>query len=410
MTAQINLLNKVASVVASDSAATITSTSKIMNSADKIFSLSPSIPIAILNSNSSAFTDIPWSKIFGIYAKEMNGTELPRVKDYAAKLIKVIESNDFLTSYYRHLSFYTNWCSGIVSTVIKEYIRLNKDATKLREFLASQIDSYKTTNSFVEPEHFPIIEDIIKQYLNTSSSLQVNSDAKFISEFKSELQLLLFTAFTKAIYGENLSKIVITGFGKDEFFPSTYILDIQGIYDGHVRYVAKNPYKIDTYYSGYTKSSWILRFAQYEGAALFLEGISPDLQRYIYKNMEAVGNILTEFISNNKVLANLSDEEKTNLKTDTQRFFTQVNRDIQKDISSYQSKNYTSPIDKMVSLMNIDEMIQLSETLVNLTSLKLQFAINKSETVGGPIDVAVLTKERGFEWANKKAHFQKTES
>ena len=46
----------------------------------------------------------------------------------------------------------------------------------------------------------------------------------------------------------------------------------------------------------------------------------------------------------------------------------------------------------------------MAETLVNLTSFKRKVTLD-DETVGGPIDVAVVSKGDGFVWIKRKHYF-----
>jgi hypothetical protein len=58
----------------------------------------------------------------------------------------------------------------------------------------------------------------------------------------------------------------------------------------------------------------------------------------------------------------------------------------------------------MIGLLPKDELAAVAESLVNLTKLKLRVS-QKLETVGGPIDVAVITKGDGFVWVKRKHYF-----
>jgi len=46
----------------------------------------------------------------------------------------------------------------------------------------------------------------------------------------------------------------------------------------------------------------------------------------------------------------------------------------------------------------------MAESLVNLTSLKRKYT-PESETVGGPVDVALISKGDGFIWIKRKRYF-----
>ena len=47
----------------------------------------------------------------------------------------------------------------------------------------------------------------------------------------------------------------------------------------------------------------------------------------------------------------------------------------------------------------------MAEALVSLTSFKRRFSLD-AETVGGPVDVAVLSKGDGFIWIKRKHYFK----
>ena len=55
----------------------------------------------------------------------------------------------------------------------------------------------------------------------------------------------------------------------------------------------------------------------------------------------------------------------------------------------------------MVAMLPKEELAVMAETLVNLTSFKQKMTMG-TETVGGPIDVAVITKGDGFSWVKRK--------
>ena len=50
-------------------------------------------------------------------------------------------------------------------------------------------------------------------------------------------------------------------------------------------------------------------------------------------------------------------------------------------------------------------MAELAETLVNLQSLK-EKVTKPSESVGGPVDVAIITRHEGLVWVKRKKFFE----
>ena len=66
------------------------------------------------------------------------------------------------------------------------------------------------------------------------------------------------------------------------------------------------------------------------------------------------------------------------------------------------------PIINSVKLIPLSEMASLAENLVNITSLRRTYAIDgNQQTVGGPTDVAVLSKGDGFVWIKRKHYFSR---
>ena len=59
----------------------------------------------------------------------------------------------------------------------------------------------------------------------------------------------------------------------------------------------------------------------------------------------------------------------------------------------------------MVSSLPKDELGAMAESLVNLTKFKRRVS-RQQETVGGPIDVAVITRGDGFVWVKRKHYFE----
>ena len=58
-----------------------------------------------------------------------------------------------------------------------------------------------------------------------------------------------------------------------------------------------------------------------------------------------------------------------------------------------------------MAILPKDELAAMAESLVNLTSFKRKVSM-EVESVGGPIDVAVISKGDGFIWIKRKHYFE----
>ena len=68
----------------------------------------------------------------------------------------------------------------------------------------------------------------------------------------------------------------------------------------------------------------------------------------------------------------------------------------------YRNKKHVDPVVTTVSYLNKEGLIELAESLVNITSLKRKTS-SDIETVGGPVDIALITKGDGFKWIKCKS-------
>jgi hypothetical protein len=58
----------------------------------------------------------------------------------------------------------------------------------------------------------------------------------------------------------------------------------------------------------------------------------------------------------------------------------------------------------IVESLQKSDLAEMAEALVNLTSFKRHIS-KESETVGGPTDVAIISKGDGFIWKKRKHYF-----
>ena len=80
---------------------------------------------------------------------------------------------------------------------------------------------------------------------------------------------------------------------------------------------------------------------------------------------------------------------------------TEILDKINEDMDDYIAFEYIFGLYDSVAYFNVQDMATMAESLISIT--KLQRHITSSEeTVGGPIDVAVITRSEGFTWVRHK--------
>jgi hypothetical protein len=133
-----------------------------------------------------------------------------------------------------------------------------------------------------------------------------------------------------------------------------------------------------------------------------MEGVDP---RYKITKDSYVSQIFNKYpgivVSH---IEGYSQEKKKELEDKLKEASEQLFRDLQTKLDDYRKKNHVDPVINVVAGLPKDELAKMAESLVNLTSFKRRVS-QTSETVGGPIDVALISKGDGFIWVKRKHYF-----
>ena len=104
-------------------------------------------------------------------------------------------------------------------------------------------------------------------------------------------------------------------------------------------------------------------------------------------------------------LVQFEDEEKENLfKAEMSKAEAAFLESVQNDGMESIRLGNQDAVEDMVEFMPKQDLAEFAEALVNLSSL--QRRVNSGfETVGGPVDVAVISKAEGLVWVKRKHYF-----
>lgn len=73
-------------------------------------------------------------------------------------------------------------------------------------------------------------------------------------------------------------------------------------------------------------------------------------------------------------------------------------------MNQYIQENYIMKLVNTISYLSKEDLADMAESLVRMTYLKRRIT-SEEESVGGPVDVAVITKGDGFVWLKRKHYF-----
>jgi len=195
------------------------------------------------------------------------------------------------------------------------------------------------------------------------------------------------------------SGVVIAGFGDGDIFPRLYSMNIGGIADSLLRYDIVDYHRVD-----FDDPAVIIPFAQSDMVATFMEGIDPAYKGVIRSFLDAIFRRYPIDALNSIPSLNKGQKNKLNarLRSAGQAILGSLDQELQR----YQSEKHVRPVVQAIEVLSKDLLAEVAESLVNLTSFKRRISMNSAETVGGPIDVAVISRGDGFIWIKRKHYFR----
>lgn len=194
--------------------------------------------------------------------------------------------------------------------------------------------------------------------------------------------------------------LVFVGYGESEIYPSLYPIEISFGIDHRLKYRVNE--KQISKISEHGLEATIAPFAQTDVTQTIIRGINPSFLDIIYKvtdsSITSFSNEITGILDSNPVTKTLS----TAVKNIDQRGIIE---DITKQINNEMFRIYSKPLIETVALLDKEDMANMAESFIALTSLVRRMQPGE-ETVGGPVDVAVISKGDGFIWINRKHYFK----
>lgn len=389
MTAIVGVLNKHAVAIAADSAVTLGGGKKILNSANKLFALSKYHPVAIAVYGNAEFMGTPWEVIIKEYRKELKDKSFQTLRQYVDDFQKFLKHKKYFCTDKEADQCLKSSVENLFEEIKCLHEKFPEKAKRLIRYY-EQSENNKLLGGFTDrtvadfnTKVGEIIREKSDELVNLGIITNVDDMVKMVTD-----------AYTRNIINSRNTGLVFAGFGEKEIFPSIYNCSVGLIIGG---LLAKKVIKA----AQITKSnaSAICPFAQTDVMRTMLDGISPKVQDIYIKSLEQTFDKIKE------VLADIVQEKDTVLADKVKKLGIEpFAQDFMKLSTFAQRKEYTYPFVQSVSCLEKDDLADFAESLIKLTSLKRKVSFEQ-ETVGGPIDVAVISKGDGLIWMKRKQYF-----
>ncbi len=391
MTCQVAVMNKTGIALAADSAATFGKGQKIYRAAEKLFQISQLPPVGLMLSGAAELMDMPWETIIKTYIRESDGRKFPRLEQYAEDFFRAVEASPNLFP----TSLQADWFRASVRRYWKEMFleplahRLGGD-TKGSSRQASQFLGRLLAREIANWRQLPALElgggyadTVIEAYGPVLDELEGEFFRPFriSKEFKQKFRTAIGLMYDRAwVHPDVQSGIVLAGMGEEEPFPVLQEFQVGPIAAGKLRY-----YKVGEGCVTREVTSIVAPFGVTEMVDLFYRGIDPGLEQRLYR-------IIERSLSHDPARARggVGAARRKRIVADIQKAFAE-------DITG----TYQDPLITAVEALPRHSLATMAEALVSLTALKLRMSVEMADTVGGAIDVAVLSSGDGFVWIKR---------
>lgn len=413
MTAEIAILNKSAVALAADSAVTISSGTKeqkIFNTADKLFELSNHNPIGLMIYNGMNFMEAPLPVLIKEFRNKSGSVD--RVEQAATNFLEYL--NEFGKNCKAELK--ERNVERIIAPIVA---RIEDEITGgLQTILHNNTVEKDEVAEAVLNQVNKVVDKYDRAFKRSKAALFVGEDKFSISvrlgnkinniiderlsflnaEQQRKVRRFLRVAITGDVLSPGFTGIVIAGFGEKDLFPTLISFEIDGTISNRLKYVRTNLVDIDRLGA----KARVLPFAQREIADRFISGLDSSSESAILKFCRQTLPTIRKKVMQN--LGNFTENQRLQMEEDLAQAEQAFFRGLSNVAISEIRRSSKAEIEDMVEFMPKQELAQMAESLVELTSIKRRVS-RGMETVGGPIDVAVISRAEGFVWVKRKHYF-----
>lgn len=386
MTSELLIMTSSAVALAADSAVTVDNR-KTYNGVNKLFMLSNNPPMGIMTYNLASFLNIPLETLIKEFRyKSVAFSAIDEFKkgfeEYLGELVNEYSHNQL--SFDDQVNFFVK----NIQADLKKYSREDFEGiinNNLKHFNFKELGNYYT-------EIWSKLKDYNEVFNQILSYYEINSEES-LNDLKN--------FFIGKIFLDPYVGIVIAGFEENKLFPSSIHFKINYLYDDNFILTGIEKTEITG------KEVLVKPLAQGDVIHTFLSSIDFNTQ---FRIMDYFRNSYAEYNDTLKTLVNEDSNITGKNKVQILKIISKMEKNAENINNSFNGfveelkDDHSNPILLSISSLPKEELSNLAESLIKITSLKRKVQ-SDLETVGGPVDVAIITKGDGFIWTKRKHYF-----
>lgn len=404
MTSQLIISNAQGIAIASDSAVTLGGGRRTLDTAEKLFPLPQPHRIAVLHSGIVTLHGLPYSLLLNEWSSSLGDLPLPTVEDYRSAFLTWLGNNlqwlsedRIVREWGEHLSRRFDIIrSGILERVEEDRLGAGPEQAALDEAKAWATGL----------PTFAAFENVDDEWLATANSaLAERVDKSFeywfddiprSAEIDAQIKAYAAEFPRRRVTSDFTATLAFAGYGKIQLLPSTAICDITGALAGRLLYQLRD---VHTSVSDHDPIFSIQPLGQTSAIFLFLQGVES---RMIEIASSAASRHLADL--QRQLEPHLSNRPGTEIAV--KDIFEALEDDLSEVIEDQvwrdSEERFVSPLRYAISGLPPATLADVARSLVELQALR-QTTTAEQSTVGGPIDVAIISRAGGFEWVRHKS-------
>lgn len=406
MTSEVLILNKRAIVLGADSAVTTSGGEhpRYSKSANKIFELCQSASVAAAIYGNASVDMVPWELAIKLFRKELGIKNFNTLSEYGGALFGFLNANNKLFPEKRRREAISAQFDQGVKVVLQEAkvynegifdpVLTEEQRAALWSGAALRIEDLLQRKGIAAPLSRAGL-DVLLGNLDEWTD-RARAQISLIPEFAGvdPQKLAEFAHRVRYCFPSFIllspTGVVVAGYGEEQIYPAYEQFDVYGHIGDELYYRLDTRFQIDE-----DGIAMIKPLAQTSMIDMFTDGFSSSLEQI----MGVQGRLAINQVFDELNAAGVGVDPIV-----TARISDACHR---KFMESWKTENWRQnfhPLLSVIQSLSIPEMAHLAESLLSLESLK-ERVTSPSESVGGPIDVAAITKTEGLVWIKRKHYF-----
>ncbi len=422
MTTEIAIINRLGVALATDSAVTISGggRTKVFNTADKLFELSEHHPVGIMINGNMDCLSVPWEILIKAFREREGSRHRNSIDQWLTDFMKFVEGHDTLSDQATILhveqvtQFELNALSFTMFKAFREFLGSVKPSKRrgapdfdfgsvLFEKVSERIKRISLVRRAESLEG--ISEEQIKDAygdLFTRVAKETFAGRELSPEECLAISDLMAALLLSTEGSELATGIVVAGYGHDDPFPSVHAVEVDGKVLGRLKFTQVERESIQES----EDKGRVIPFAQTDVIQRLLGAADPrfvsQTADFIEQAVLKVGQQVEKSLRPRRAKKQAIDRREKMVAEIAEL----VANEYENEAAEKLRREFEREFDRMVALMPKQELIELAEALVSITGAERK-ATKDEGTVGGPIDVAMITKHEGFVWIKRKHYFNK---